>query len=125
MRNRAPIKTAKSAKGRIHRGGPGERVSYTATEAKNEFGRILEKAIQGVTVTITRHDSPKAVLMSMDQYHVLSNVAQNQLDSLSGEFDALLAQMQTPKSRRAMKSAFDASPEQLGRAAVAAARKRG
>jgi prevent-host-death family protein len=125
MRNRAPIKTAKSVKDRIRRSGYGERVSFSATEAKNEFGRLLEKAMQGATVEITRHDVPKAVLMSMDEYHALSHVAQNQLDSLSNEFDALLAQMQTPKSRRAMKSAFDASPGQLGKAAVAAARKRG
>lgn len=55
----------------------------------------------------------------------LSYTMQNKLDSLSGEFDALFAQMQTPKSHMAMKSAFDASPEQLGKAAIAAARKCG
>ena len=49
----------------------------------------------------------------------------DKLDTLSGEFDALLARMQAPKARAGMKAAFDASPKQLGRAAVAAARKRG
>src|SRR5262245_20157112 len=38
-----------------------EPASIPATDAKNEFGRILEKAIQGGTVVITKHDVPKAV----------------------------------------------------------------
>lgn len=101
------------------------RLLISATEAKNEFGRVLEKAMQGITVVITRHDAPKAVLLSMDEFNALSQATQNRLDALSGEFDALLARMQTPKSRLAMKSAFNASPKQLGKAAVAAARKRG
>jgi antitoxin Phd len=41
---------------------------------------------------------------------------------LSAEFDDLLARMQTPKSKAAMASAFDAKPVELGRAAVKAAR---
>jgi len=45
--------------------------------------------------------------------------------SLREEFDKMLGRMQTKKSRAAMKAAFSASPEELGRAAVAAARKRG
>jgi len=44
---------------------------------------------------------------------------------LSREFDALLARMQTPAARAGMKAAFQAYPKQLGRAAVAVARKRG
>jgi hypothetical protein len=32
--------------------------------------------------------------------------------------------MQTPKARKGMKAAFNASPDELGRAAVKAARKR-
>ena len=50
---------------------------------------------------------------------------QSKLDVLSSEFDALLARMQTAKARKAMRAAFSASPEQLGKAAVAAARKQG
>jgi len=99
--------------------------TITATQAKNEFGRIFEKAIQGDTVVITRHDAPKAVLMSIDQFHSLSQANRARLDTLTGEFDALLARMQKPAARAGMKSAFDASPRRLGKAAVTAARKRG
>jgi hypothetical protein len=61
----------------------------------------------------------------MGEFNALSHATQFQLDSLSSEFDALLARMQTPKASLAMKAAFHASPRQLGKAAVAAARKRG
>ena len=107
---------------------PGDRLasasSITATDAKNEFGRVLEQAIKGGIIVITKHDTPKAVLISVDEFKALSNANRSKLDTLSGEFDALLARMQTPRARAGMKAAFDASPVQLGKAAVAAARKR-
>ncbi len=108
------------------RGGAryGERASYTATEAKNEFGRVLEQAIQGTTVVITKHDSPRAVLISIDQFNTLSQAPQLELNTLREQFDVLLARMQAPEARAGMEAAFNASAEQLGKAAVAAARKR-
>jgi len=99
--------------------------SITATNAKNEFGRILEKAIQGSVIVITRHDDPKAVLISVDKFNEISNANRANLDTLSVEFDALLARMQTPVARAGFKAAFDAPPRRMGKAAVAAARKRG
>ncbi len=99
--------------------------AFTATVAKNEFGRVLDAAIENGAVAITRHDAPKAVLMSMATYDALTGAGARSLDVLTEEFDALLAQMQTPKARRGMTRAFNATPSQLGQAAVAAARKRG
>jgi antitoxin Phd len=49
---------------------------------------------------------------------------ESQINSLSAEFDDLLARMQRPGARKAMNKAFRASPAELGKAAVAAARKR-
>jgi PHD/YefM family antitoxin component YafN of YafNO toxin-antitoxin module len=74
---------------------------------------------------ITKHDAVKAVLVSVDEFTALTRAREEELDTLTGEFDRLLARMQTPKSRMGMKSAFEASPKQLGEAAVEAARKRG
>ena len=105
--------------------GRGSQASYTATEAKNEFGHVLEQAIHGTTVVITKHDSPRAVLISMDQFEALAEAPQSKLNTLSEQFDALLARMQTPSARRGMAAALNASTKQLGKAAVAAARKRG
>jgi antitoxin Phd len=98
--------------------------SITATVAKNEFGRELEKVLHGGITVITKHDAPKAVLMSFEDFRQLSNAGRTKLDSLSGEFDALLGRMQTPEARSGMRAAFGASPRQLGQAAAAAARKR-
>jgi prevent-host-death family protein len=113
------------ARFRNRRGDPLEPASYTATDAKNEFGRVLELVTQGGAVVITKHDAPKAVLISVEEFNALSHAREKRLDSLTNEFDALLAQMQTPHMRAAMKSAFQSSPHQLGASAVAAARKRG
>jgi antitoxin Phd len=106
------------------RGEPVEADALTATQAKNEFGRLLERVIRGEVVVITKHDSPKAVLISMEEYQALARAPESQLNSLDAEFDTLLASMQTTKAKSAMKRAFSASPKQLGKAARSAARKR-
>lgn len=100
------------------------KASYTATEAKNEFGRLLEQAIQGTTVVITKHDSPRAVLISIDHFQTLQEAPQAKLNTLTEQFDTLLERMQSPKARLGMAAAFRADAKQLGKAAVAAARKR-
>jgi NAD+--asparagine ADP-ribosyltransferase len=46
------------------------------------------------------------------------------LDELTEEFDALLERMQTTRAKAGVAAAFDAAPEELGRAAVKAARPR-
>jgi len=107
------------------RAEPMPSVAISATEAKNEFGRILETVIQGGKVVITKHDSPKAVLISMREFNTLSNAHRAELETLSDEFDRLLAKMQAPAARAGMHAAFHATPKELGKAAVAAARKRG
>jgi len=104
--------------------GTAKAASVTATEAKNEFGRVLERVIKGERLYITRHDLPKAVLLSVADFDALMATTQTKLNSLAGEFDALLARLQAPGARAAMQSAFSASGKDLGSAAVQAARKR-
>lgn len=101
------------------------KASYTATEAKNEFGRVLEQAIQGITVLITKHDPPRAVLISIDHYQALKEAPRLKLNRLTEQFDTLLERIQTPKARRGMAAAFNANNKQLGKVAVVAARNRG
>jgi len=108
---------------RNRRGEPLETSSFTATAAKNEFGRVMETAMQGRIVVITKHDAPKAVLIGLDEFTDLVGARKSRLDTLRGEFDALLARMQTPEARSGMKAAFDATPVELGKAAVSAAHK--
>ena len=107
-----------------HENRGAEKASYTATEAKNEFGRLLEQAIQGTTVLITKHDSPRAVLISIDHFQALQVAPQAKLNTLTEQFDTLLERMQSPKARRGMAAAFGANNKQLGKVAVVAAHKR-
>jgi antitoxin Phd len=88
-----------------------EPIKITATEAKNRFGDLLDSVLQGGMVLITKHETPKAVLLSMDEYGALARAMDARLDTLNGEFDELLARMQTAKARAAMKAAFNASPK--------------
>ena len=57
----------------------------------------------------------------LDAYQALLGAQANPLESLSHEFDALLQHMQGASARDAMMDAFDACPDDLGQAAVAAA----
>ena len=90
----------------------------SATDAKNEFGRVLDRVNDGEVVTITRHETERAVIMSMQMFKSLSSSADRALQALSDEFDALVERMQTDEARRAMKAAFDAPPSQLGAAST-------
>jgi prevent-host-death family protein len=95
--------------------------AVAATRLKNEFGAVLEQAVRGGAVAITRHDTPKAVLVSYDEFQALVKARSQSLSDLSAEYDALLARMQTPAGKKGMAAAFDASPAELGRAAARAA----
>ena len=97
--------------------------SVPATRLKNAFAGVLDLAVRGGPVAITRHDSAKAILISVDEFDALVNQRASSLDALGAQFDGLLARMQTAKSKKGMDTAFNASPRVLGRAAVKAARK--
>ncbi len=97
--------------------------TVAATKVKNEFGAILEQTMHSGAVAITRHDMPKAVLLSFAEFESLVKERSRSLDDLHAEFDGLLAQMQTLRSRKGVEAAFNASPAELGRAAVKAAQQ--
>ncbi|MCT7660778.1 type II toxin-antitoxin system prevent-host-death family antitoxin [Mycobacterium deserti] len=96
--------------------------TVAATRFKNEFATIFEQAALGGAVAITKHNTPKAVLLSYAEFEALTRAGTPALDDLASQFDELLEKMQAPSSKRAMTSAFDAAPDQLGDAAVKAAR---
>lgn len=98
--------------------------TVAASKLKNKFGAIFEKAALGQPVAITKHDTPKAVLISYEEFASLVQARGTELNHLSSEFETLLQNLQTPKARKGMASAFNASPAQMGRAAVKAAGKK-
>jgi len=97
--------------------------SVAATRLKNEFGTVLEQAVRGGAVAITKHETPRAVLISYSEFQALVKARAQTLGELRAEYDTLLARMQTPKARKGMGAAFDATPAELGRAAVKAGRQ--
>lgn len=84
-----------------------------ATRAKREFYAILEQAINADAPTITSDNSYPHSL-------ALVRRGKTALSSRPGWLSAnhLLKRMQSPESKKAIQAAFDASPEELGRAAV-------
>ncbi len=97
--------------------------SYTATEAKNRFGQILDAVAHRGAALVTNRNRPRAVILSYDDYVRLVEEGARRLDLLTAEFDALYASQQTPAAAAAMKRAFAATPKQMGRIAAAAGRK--
>jgi antitoxin Phd len=97
--------------------------SVPATRLKNEFGTIFEQAIRSGAVAITKHDTARAILISVEEFEALVGERSRSLDALAGQFEGLLARMQTPAAKKGVAAAFNASPKALGRAAVKAARK--
>ena len=93
-----------------------------ASRLKNEFGAVFEQAALSGAVVITKHNTPRAVLLSYAEFEALTASATPALDDLSESFDKLLATMQTPEAKAGVAAAFNATPDELGAAAVKAAR---
>ena len=95
-----------------------------ATRFKNEFSAMFEHAALGRPVAITKHNTPKAVLISYEEFQALMRARSAALGELEAHFDAVLGSMQQPRAKAAMARAFDAPPAKVGRAAMKAVRKR-
>ncbi|MBJ7327664.1 MAG: type II toxin-antitoxin system Phd/YefM family antitoxin [Chthoniobacterales bacterium] len=100
-----------------------EMPSITATELKNSTADVFEQVAARRAVAITRHDKPRAVLLSVDAYEALTGVRPAWLEDLHAEYRGMLDRMQGPEQRAAAERAFNATPEELGAAAVWAAQQ--
>jgi antitoxin Phd len=109
---------------RNHLGDLVEIPEIAATQAKTTFGELLDRVSASGPIAITRHDTPRAVLLSYEEFESLRDARSRTLETLSTSFDDLLERLQKPGARKAMDAAFHASPEELGRAAVEAAKRR-
>ena len=95
---------------------------FTASEAKHNFGQLLDTALRSGPVTITKQRKPTAVLISLDDYKALTQVEDRALAALAAEFDRRFDSMQAPGAAAAMQRAFDTPEEQLGAFAAASLR---
>ena len=105
--------------------GPAEvpTIIVPSTVAQNEFGRVFDRAMAGTDIAIAKHSVIRAFLVSAERYHELVRHRTVDLDALSSRFEQLYASMQTPEVRAATNEALFATPQEMGRAAVAAARR--
>ena len=95
--------------------------SISATEAQNNFGAVLQRVAGGEVVYITKYDQPTAVVMSPETYWELVS-EHSELQDLEREFDEMLAHMQTTDAAAAVETLFEMDSDDLGAAAVRAAR---
>lgn len=78
-----------------------------ATDAKNRFGELLEKAARNTAVSLMRHGKAAAYVISPEMYARLERqlkVAPGPIERLEREFDEMVARMQTAESLAAAKS---------------------
>jgi len=99
--------------------------SISSTETQNSFGKVLGRVLRGAVVGITRHDEVSAVLLSAETYEALLAQRSEPLEELRDQFDRRFAAMQTPRSKAGIHALFEATPQELGRAAMNGAKKRG
>ena len=98
--------------------------TITATELKNATADVFEQVTAKQAIAITRHEKPRAILLSVEQYEALTGHRPEWLEKLHEEYRGMLERMQGPEQRAAAERAFNATPEQLGKAAVWAAQQK-
>jgi len=92
--------------------------SFTRTALAGEIQRV-SKAVQAQgEVLITSHNKPEMVLMTVERYIELQQASRPSLDSLSREFDQLVARMQAGTGAA---DAFAMDGAELGQIALQAA----
>ena len=102
-----------------------EMPTISATELKNATADVFEKVAAHRAVAITRHDKPRAVLLSVAQYEALTGQENpDWLEKLHEEYRGLLDRMQGLEQRAAAGKLFKATPEELGEAALWAAQQK-
>jgi antitoxin Phd len=106
---------------------PSPRVSdldtVSATELKNATAEILDSVRSRRAVVITRHDRPRAVLLSIEEYEALAHRDPPWLADLKDHYMGILEAMQAPEQKEAALRAFNATPEELGQAALEGAKR--
>ncbi len=94
-----------------------------SSECKNAFGQMLDQVATRGGLAITRHDTPRAVILSIEEFEALTRGREPVLETLSAELDALLLAMQAPGAKKARARAFSAGGGALGEAALTMAKK--
>lgn len=98
--------------------------TVSATDLKNATADVFDQVAARGAVAVTRHDKPRAVLLSVEEYEELAGPELPGLDELRAECQEMLREMQSPDQKAAAERLFEATPEELGAAAVRGAQRR-
>lgn len=116
-----PARSRSPRTGRKPRRGDASVASVSSTKAKASFRELIQRTKRG-PVFVTVHKKREAVVMSVDEYEQLLANQRDPLADMAKHFDALAAKMQTAEHAAAVDALFHATPEELGDAAVQAAK---
>ncbi len=98
--------------------------AFTATEAQNSFGRVLDEANRKGFVYILKYGKPTAVVQSIENFRASGGHPSPSLAELAAQYDDMVERMQVAQGEGAVERFFSMSPEEIGRAAVDAATQR-
>ena len=93
----------------------------SASVLKNKFSEVARLASSG-PLAVSRHNRREFVILTAGQYEELQQSRRAPLESLTAEFDQMVAKMNTPKAKRATAALFSATSASLGKAALKARR---
>lgn len=98
----------------------------TASEVKQRWRDVVADARSHGEVTVTNHERPEVVVLSMDRYDQLKREAESNdtLSTLHHNFERQLAALRVPDAAARLRKAFRAAPAELANAANAARSKR-
>jgi len=99
-------------------------LQLTATQLKSATADVFDLMLREGAVAVCRHDKPRGVLLSIEKYEALTERDPDWLDDLKHECAAMLDAMQSPEQKAAAIRLFEATPEELGEAAVRGVQRR-
>lgn len=101
-------------------------LTRTASEIKDHWRDIVADAKANGEVFVTHYNRPEVVVVSIDRYAKLKAdaAANDPMTTLRAEFDRELAYLREPNAGVELRRLFDATPDELARAANAASLRR-
>jgi prevent-host-death family protein len=97
--------------------------SFTITEFKEQAREVIDMVAERGAVAILRHKTPEAVLIPVDDYLELVKLRRERLNVLTQRYDEMVSRMRTPEAAAGVDALFNATSEELVRAAVAATKR--
>jgi hypothetical protein len=97
-----------------------------ASDIKDHWRDIVADAKANGEVFVTHYNRPEVVVVSIDRYSKLKAdaAANDPLTTLRAEFDRELAYLREPEAGGTLRRLFDATPDELARAANEASLRR-